>query len=288
MITIALCGGLGNQMFQFATGYALARRYGVGLRLEVSLLSKDEHREYVLDRWDLMNASLVTLKAMKGTSPIPIMHRVTRRLSSVLGGTRHVAIYRSGYDESVAGCGPSAYLEGYFQSWRYFNQYHDEICNLFKPGRPLSEESLAMLDRIRHTESVSLHIRRGDYVSNSRTNAYHGVCDVNYYQRAIQHVSSIVEHLELFVFSDEPAWAAQNLKLGLPATIVSRSHAPDVHEDMILMQMCKHNIIANSTYSWWSAYLNANRSRVVVAPLRWFLSSNDPGTDLIPTNWIRL
>ncbi len=288
MITIALSGGLGNQMFQFVTGYALARRHGVDLTLDRFLLDRDQHRSYALDRWKLSADSITAVRVRSGGSRFPFAYRVARRLSWLFHRTEHIASYRSGYDSAVDGCGASAYLEGYFQSWRYFDQYHDEVCNLFTPRLPLSDQSLAVLDRIRQAESVSVHVRRGDYVSNRRTSLMHGACDVEYYQRAIQHITRRQSRVEFFVFSDEASWAAQNLEFEGPTTVVSRTRPADVHEDMVLMQACKHNIIANSTYSWWSAYLNANRSKIVVAPNRWFAGSTDPGSDLVPIDWVRL
>ena len=138
---------------------------------------------------------------------------------------------------------------------------------------------------ISQTNSVSLHIRRGDYVSNQKTNQTHGTCDLDYYQRCITEIEKEVENPYFFVFSDEIEWVKENLKINHPAEYVDQNTGDKSYEDMRLMSQCKHNVIANSSFSWWGAWLNSYPDKIVFAPKRWFASDKHNTKDLIPEGW---
>ncbi len=143
-------------------------------------------------------------------------------------------------------------------------------------------------EMIQSFKSVSLHIRRGDYVSNKVTNQVHGVCDLNYYSHAISYIAERISNTHLFVFSDDPEWAKGNLKTEIPTFFVDNNRADKDYEDLKLMRQCKHNIIANSSFSWWGAWLNQNAGKIVIAPKKWFNDKSINTKDLIPEKWIRL
>jgi len=137
-------------------------------------------------------------------------------------------------------------------------------------------------------ESISLHIRRGDYVSNVYTNSVHGTCSLDYYQQAVTLLESKLNNPHFFIFSDDLAWAKEHLSFIENVTFVELDvNIPD-HDEMFLMSQCLHHIIANSSFSWWGAWLNKNLDKIVIAPKRWFIDETYNTSDLIPDAWIRL
>ena len=135
---------------------------------------------------------------------------------------------------------------------------------------------------------MSLHVRRTDYVQNALTNKIHGVCDQDYYASCVRYIGDQVSNPHFFIFSDEPQWAKDNLMFDFPMTVVDCNDASRNYEDLRLMSTCKHNIIANSSFSWWGAWLNSNPNKIICAPKQWFTDSTRNTKDLIPSNWIRL
>jgi hypothetical protein len=179
-------------------------------------------------------------------------------------------------------------LKGYWQSPKYFAPIENMIRRDLRVRTPLSGENKAIAGRIGDSVAVSLHVRRGDYVTSEITSQYHGTCGAEYYYKAEQLLRDRLGRFILFVFSDEPAWAEANLRFA-SSTVFVRHNGPDQHhEDMRLMSMCKHHIIANSTFSWWGAWLCQNPEKIIVAPKNWFREAGHRTDDLIPPDWIRL
>ena len=150
---------------------------------------------------------------------------------------------------------------------------------------PFDEENQLILDKILETNSVSLHIRRGDYVSLDYVNKIHGVCALDYYKRAIEYITKRVNPPHFFLFSDDIDWVVENLKMEHPFTVV------DINKgkgwlDMNLMKQCKHNIIANSSFSWWGAWLNENPQKIIIAPEKW--TARKQKCDIVPLGWVKL
>ena len=148
----------------------------------------------------------------------------------------------------------------------------------------MTREMAAQIDA---RKSVSLHVRRGDFVNNPQTFSHHGVCEPGYYREAIGKIKEQHTDLEVFVFSDDMDWAKANITTDLPVTFVNGAGRQDF-EDLYLMSLCRHNIIANSSFSWWGAWLNPNPEKIVVAPARWFNDKNTDTKDLLPPEWVKL
>jgi hypothetical protein len=142
--------------------------------------------------------------------------------------------------------------------------------------------------RIASCTAVSLHIRRGDYVSNPTHNAMHGVCGLDYYRRAVQHIGKHVDEPVFFLFSDDPAWVAENLKIDASTVLVDHNGPDTPCEDLRLMSRCAHHVIANSSFSWWGAWLNSSSKKRIVAPTPWFQDPSIDTRDLIPEGWVTL
>ena len=180
-----------------------------------------------------------------------------------------------------------AYLQGYWQSEKYFYDIRDILLNeltlKFDPDR----DNKKHLKDIINSESVSIHVRRGDYVKNPHTRAYHGICSLDYYKRALKKIGSLVENPKYYVFSDDPDWTKENLKIkGKVVFIINNSNKE--YEDLRLMRACKHNIIANSTFSWWGAWLGEYKNKIVIAPEKWFLTKENNYKDIVPDRWLKI
>jgi hypothetical protein len=182
----------------------------------------------------------------------------------------------------------NAYLEGYWQSEKYFAPIATLLRDEFKLKEPLSPACQGWVEKMKQTQSISLHVRRNDYVSNLHTNQYHGVCQPAYYDKAICHIRNQVPGTTLFVFSDEMDWARKNLRNYDPIEFIELRGKNRDQEEMLLMSLCDHHIIANSSYSWWGAWLGTFPQKIVIAPQKWFNDATLNTKDLIPETWIRI
>ena len=293
-ISIRLVGGLGNQMFQYAAGVGLAQQRDGRVVLDLSAFSNYAPWPYQLDK--LRVPQDIGEKAPPAWPPgRALAARLGRRLS--VGVPRRMnGVYvepHFHFDQSFFELGGDHIrLEGYFQSPLYFAGCEQLLRERFQPVAGFGATAQAWADRIDATRgSVSLHVRRGDYVNNPNVAAVHASVDQGYYSRAIATLRRMCgEELEFFLFSDDAAFVAQAFA-ALPRAHVVRSDPARSWEDMFLMARCDHHIIANSSYSWWGAWLNASPEKVVLAPGQWFTRQRLATTnimDLFPAGWIIL
>ena len=292
MILVQILGGLGNQMFQFAAAYALALRCGVPCKVDLRDFGPNNPRRYELDRF--VGAPQAATPDELPQPPGRWRSRAIRLaarcgLPSLLRERgRFVESPISSYDDRFAALKDPVYLSGYYQSERYFQEAADEIRHIYTFRETPSGKNAALIARIVAGNSVSVHVRRGDYVSDPKTNRYHGTCEADYYARAVGLIASKVREPEFFVFSDDPDWAEANLTFPGPSTFVAHNTGDAASEDMRLMSICGHHVIANSSFSWWGAWLNPSAGKIVVAPQRWFRGGAHDTRDLIPSSWVRL
>ncbi|SDG67556.1 alpha-1,2-fucosyltransferase [Sulfitobacter delicatus] len=277
MIYSRLHGRLGNQMFQYAAGAALARRVGVPLALDWRRAdAKGEGR--LTDIFDLPVAKPERMPP--GQDARPLAYAAWRLLGRRPKFRREKGL---GYNPAFETWGDEIYLHGYWQSQRYFENIRDHLHEVFTVVPPMSPANAEMAARIASVPSVALHVRRGDYVALGATAA----CDQAYYDRALAAVADgLGQPPTVFVFSDDPNWARDNLEVPFEKVIVDLNGPDTAHEDMRLMSLCQHNIIANSTFSWWSAWLNTTPGKRVVAPTRWVLNADQHNPDILPEDWI--
>ncbi|MFL9879114.1 alpha-1,2-fucosyltransferase [Herbaspirillum rhizosphaerae] len=286
MIVTRLIGGLGNQMFQYAAGRALAQRLGVDLYIDRRAFENYETHAFGLQHFaaKLLDAAPRDLPGMQRESRL---NRWLRRFSG--GAMRVVTESAFTFDPAVLALPDGIYIDGYWQSEQYFADVIQTIRDDFRIATPPSPENQAWLKKIDSVLSVSLHVRRGDYVSNASASAVHGTCDLDYYRRSVSKlVEQAGKEIELFVFSDDPGWVAENLQLPHPTHFVRHNNADTNYEDLRLMSACRHHIIANSTFSWWGAWLDSRSDSIVVAPRQWFRGDKPDARDLVPERWIRL
>jgi hypothetical protein len=287
-------GGLGNQMFQYAAGRALARRCGADLKLDLSGFATYPKRRYELGDFPICAtpASETDLAALGLPAGLQDgWRRRVRRLLRMGAEPEAAPIYRERhfhFDANVRDLRPPVYLDGYWQSEKYFAEYAGLLRQEFTPHVPLDPENAAMAARIDAVNAVSLHVRRGDYVNELDVSRYHGVCPPDYYGSAVDYIAQRVQDIHLFVFSDDQDWVRDNLRLGPPTTLVAANSPDRGFRDMQLMARCRHHIVANSSFSWWGAWLNPSAAKIVVAPKRWFGAGNIDTRDLLPESWMKL
>lgn len=290
MVYIQLIGGLGNQLFQYAAAKALAKKNGMEVTMDLSCFETYKLHKYSLQHFNVKKifANDRVTKYVGNDKP---SFTLTEKFLNVVNPLKIEK-----YEEPYFQFNPSfldlafsdIYLIGYFQSEKYFKAIESEIRKDFKVITTLCDKTIAVKKQMDTCNAVSLHVRRADYVSNTHTNAVHGTCDDTYYLKSIEYIKENVDNPVFFVFSDDIAWAKENIKTVTSTKFVDFNDADTNYQDLALMANCKHNIIANSSFSWWGAWLNDHKNKIVIAPSRWFNNAPYDERDVVPESWIRI
>lgn len=265
-------------MFQYAAGRTLALRHHVPLYLDKGSYEPRQAGMYGLDGLKIQAAS-----ATEDMIPrVGIAGKIINRLAPASMRT----VFREAhfhFDPAFFSVKPPVYLKGYWQSWKYFAPAQDVIREDFAFNISFPQEILAKAEALRNSNSVAMHFRRGDYTSSSAA-TYHGICEPEYYQRAAARYPGAT----FYIFTNDPEWVKNNLPAGIDYEILSGSLSSTQYEDLFLMSSCRHQIIANSSYSWWAAWLNRYEGKRVTAPKQWFLEKGLNDQDLVPADWERI
>lgn len=284
-IIVKLTGGLGNQMFQYAAGRRLAYQHNADLLLDISGFASNNFREYELEVFNI-HATIASLDV------INLVEFSKERLSQKIlkkyfkkNIIRHVKEQTINFNDSILTLPDNVYLDGYWQSEKYFQDIRSIIKDDFSFVPKPSEKNQEIIKKIAACNSVNIHVRHGDYISNPETKQIHYVCDERYYKTAISMILDLLDDPELFIFSDDPEWAKRNIQVDAPTMFISHNLGKQSFEDMRLISYCKHHIIANSSFSWWGAWLAENEKQVVIAPDRWFNTKICNYEDRIPKHW---
>jgi hypothetical protein len=279
-------------MFQYAAGRALSLNRNTGFKLDISdLANYGLHQGFELQRvfeCPVQIASGDDVQGILGWQTSTTVRRVMARPALSIFRRRGL-IFEPHYHHwsGILDVPTDSYLFGYWQSEKYFREEARTIRADFTFKPPLSRINDALARQIGRQNAISLHVRRGDYANNPKTTATHGLCSLDYYRSAIKYVTDRVEAPSFYIFSDDPAWVKENIRLDFPCHYVDNNKGAESYNDMRLMSMCKHHIIANSSFSWWGAWLNPNPEKIVVAPQKWFANNNDV-SDLFPREWTLL
>lgn len=292
MIVARIFGGLGNQMFQYALGRTLSVKLGTELKLDISAYRNNKLRKFALKAFNIIGNIAIKkeIEQLCGKSYPPLLQAIRTRLH--LAESPKPASYVSEkteflFDPLIEKTRDNHYLDGYWQTEKYFLPIESTIRKEFTVCLPQDTKNGEMSERISSYNSISVHIRRGDYIQNKHTNAFHGTASLDYYQRAAINILQETDNPAFFVFSDDHQWVKDNIKLpGQTFYVDINGHDKD-YADMELMGLCQHHIIANSTFSWWGAWLAERPGQIVVAPKQWFTANVDT-RDLIPDRWVRL
>jgi len=301
MVTVMLRGGLGNQMFEYALGVALAQANRTTLKLDTVWLQDRLPKKkntcfahFNLDIFTLNDTQCLTnLSRAAQRVPVPGLwlglNLITTGTRILVGARKLIRERTDRFDSRILEERGDLFLIGYWQSEKYFADVVEELRQAFRFKYPLEGEAKELSQQIRSANSVSLHVRRGEYVALEH---FVGTTDLGYYERAANFVNERSKTMgseppTFFVFSDDIEWCKKKLKLPFPKVYLDQTSAgPKDSHHLQLMSLCRHNIIANSTFSWWGAWLNANHDKTVVAPKRWY--PNNAKDDLVPERWIRM
>jgi hypothetical protein len=290
MIIIELKGGLGNQIFQYAAAIALSKHHQVKLKVDITQLKQPDeilgtYRRYILKY--LNNppeiASEGEISKFKNIFKKKIQHFLPINYKNIY----YEKFFH--YNDNFWKTNKSIFLRGNFQSEKYFLKYKDSIQTslTFDPSF-FSIEDRTLFEKIKTSNNLSMHIRRGDYVTNLIANNVLGILPIDYYNNGYNKIIVQNNIENCYIFSDDINWAKSNFSFIKNVFFVESTSENKDLADFILMQSCKHNIIANSSFSWWAAYLNPNPDKIIIAPKRWFNKANYDTKDLIPSSWIQL
>lgn len=286
-----LDGGFGNQLFQYATARSIADRLGCDLLLDARAVQTKDSRDYGLGRYAI-RADLAAPDLLDAL-PSPRSSRAGRlrsRLALAVPSLFPSPVFwpaSFAYDERVLCITRPMYLVGYWQSERYFGWNRSRLQADLHIKQPVLDPT-GLKERIVASHSVALHIRRGDYHTNTAAAQTHGLCDHRYYVDAVSYMAKHHSDMQLFVFSDEPEWVRQNFQFNVPMVVVDASMGSSTSFDFEMMRTCKHHIISNSTYSWWAAWLAEHDRQIVIAPQRWFNDQTIASQDVVPQRWVRI
>tara|TARA_B100001093_G_scaffold519539_1_gene609022 strand:+ start:1954 stop:2853 length:900 start_codon:yes stop_codon:yes gene_type:complete len=299
MIISNIVGGLGNQMFEYAHGRALSLRLNANLKLDLS-----DYEGYVPNSYGELHNGMALHNGfeLKNIFNCPIEIATNEEIKEIIGW-RSNKLWRKNLQKNylsflrnssfvVEPSKPNVYknnkknffLIGYWQNQEFFKDFENQIRVDFKFKIPLDDNNKLYSEGIESSNSVSLHVRRGDYLSNPNFNKSYNVCSLDYYNDAISYIGNHVENPIFYIFSDSMSWVKDNLNIPYNHHFVDCNGTNGGHFDMHLMSLCKHNIIANSSFSWWGAWLNNKNTKIVLAPKNWF---KDKSFDL-PNKWISL
>jgi hypothetical protein len=290
MIISKIIGGLGNQMFQYAAGRSLSLR--LGMRHLVDLSSFDKYKIHqgfelknVFDCQVNIASEAECMELLGWQRNLNVQRILSKPVASIFRRSSFVFEPNYNYWPDFEMINRSCYLSGYWQSWRYFRNCE----NIIRRDFTFVQHSDAIFEKTKNLilggESISLHVRRGDYVENLKAQNKHGSSTLAYYNEAIENMAKGLSQPIFFIFSDDPGWAFDNIKMKYSCHYINDNFGNASFKDMQLMSLCRHHIIANSTFSWWGAWLNANPHKRVIAPLKWFANAQHV-PDLFPDSWI--
>lgn len=289
MIYIQVKAGLGNQMFEYAFGRSLSLDQNRPLALDLSwyenYAQRDTPRQFLLDKYKIQAHIATPEELAQFNTPFKKLYRkILRRLVY-----KKDNVFRKS-ERSAS----KEYFEGHWANEKYFKNHEDIIRQDFTLKKPLAPFSASVLSEIssykeKGFETISVHVRRGDCVTNPHAANYQGTVDTSYYDNANEYFSKKfgADKLVFFIFSDDINWAKSNILTKAKTTYVSRPEIPD-YEELHLMSSCDHHIIANSTFSWWGAWLNPSKDKIVTAPKQWLKDTSFDTSDVCPSSWIRI
>lgn len=290
MIISQLSGGLGNQLFQYAYGYSRALELGVEFKIDLSFYETYEWHNFSLNPFNI-SAKIANSNEISYVKSLDnqFQNKIMRKLNLV--NPHCINEKNLLFDPKYLNINKQSYVTGYWQSEKYF---FDNLTNIFDEFSikisPTKENQELINEIISEKESVSLHIRRGNYANIEQVNKIHGTLNLEYYELAINYFLKNALSPKFYIFSDDIRWAQKNLKLNKRVLFVDINDDFTDYEDLRLMSLCKNNIIANSTFSWWAAYLNNNANKIVFAPNKWFADSkkNFESKNIIPDSWKKI
>jgi len=292
-VIVKIQGGLGNQLFQFACGKSLAIKHGAILILNTSWF--DTHEHGVTSRAFLLERLCLIRNCQTARDPIIKPARWQRLLQNFWPSTPYWLIEEEHfhYDPRVwkvpRFTSQDLFLQGYWQSFRYFEKSIGLLRKEILPQNALSQHYQHYANILQaHGCSVMIHVRRGDYVNLAHVASWHGALGLAYYQKACAIMTEKISACHFFIFSDDLTWVKEQFDFLENCTFIeNEASSESVIAELMLMRMCRHHIIANSSLSWWAAWLSQHPEQQVICPKQW-IQGHHSFDDLLPSQWLRL
>lgn len=287
MITARISSGLGNQMFQYAAAFALSRRLGTELQMDTFLMYRNcgcTPRNFELDAFCIQFQKRLRHRHFLSNKFLRNMANFTYKIFYKKKWYLEEHFYYL-YDSRIENAGKNCYLAGFFQSEKYFANCKDDVRKEFQFKKNLCGQNEKLMEKLQEQNTVALHIRRGDYVKE-RNIKLGLVCTPFYYENAIEYIQKHIPNLVFLIFSEDLEWVRANIKIPQPCHFIDWNLALPPSIDMQLMSLCKHQIISNSSYSWWASWLNNNPSKIIVAPDKWRTDVEE--TDIYTENMVKI
>lgn len=286
MIIIRVFGGLGNQLFQYAF-YKTLKEYNENVYLDISDYDIHKHHNgFELEKIFNVNFDKASCKQIKRISmdKKKFLYRIIKKIFKIDIIKQYEYIEKRDVSNiNIGYINGDVYFNGFWQDKKFIKKIEKDIKNELTFKESLDERNQMLINDLNDKESVSVHIRRGDYVNNKSLG---GICNKEYYLKAINLIEEKINNPIFVFFSDDIEWVKDNINLNQKCIYVDWNKGEDSYKDMKLMSSCKHNIIANSTFSWWGAWLNNNKDKIVIAPKRWF--NNSDNNELVLDEWIKI
>lgn len=292
-VIVRLKGGLGNQLFQYAAGSALAHRLDAPLLLDLTYCRQDPLRDYALDAYGVPEA-IASRSQVAAFAPDSGLRRTLAKRTGLPGLFLKKGLFVEPHfhvTPKFETLRAPVFLDGYWQSEKYFSEISDSLREMFSVPLSMPPAVAELRQKIADIPvAISVHVRRGDYITGKSASKMAGSCTPDYYRRAVTHMLAIYPGATFVVFSDEPAYANALLEFA-PDRILADGDPEEPANDLALMAVCNHHIIANSSFSWWGAWLNPDARKTVIAPRLWFSPDYLAKTrthDLYPEGWLSL
>ena len=296
MIYSNLVSGLGNQLFQYVMGRQLSLIHNVDLKLDVRHFDSQKLRAFKLNHYRI-NAEIAREQEIEGfLKPYlnsGLYYKVFRKIAHQF--PKHQRRYFKEnewwvYEQDILKTPSSVYIEGYWQHYKYFENLHPQILDELTINEGYNSDVAKLVSEIENNpNSISLHIRRGDYITDSQANSLMGIMPLSYYYSAIAYLKHRLPAPHIYIFSDDLDWVFDNLKTDIPVTLVDIEDGKKDYLELDIMSKCRHQIIANSSFSWWGAFLNRNPDKIVIAPQKWVVPPNiNSKINIQMPTWIKL
>jgi Glycosyl transferase family 11 len=296
MVIVKIWGGLGNQMFQYALGRRIALDNNLPLKLDITSGFRNDfyNRRYSLHHFNIIEdiASSEELDRMRRSRSL--LFRVGNRFRPYY---KHYVVRENKlfkFDPKIIRSYKDVYLEGYWQTQKYFEAIQNLIRQEFIVKDPPEGFNAEVANEIINVDSVCVHVRQlhgmSRNLADQRGVTFHGTNSLEYYERGIHFLATRLKDVRFFVFADDPSWGRTNLtKLPYSFCFVTHNREDRDYEDLRLMSLCKHHVISNSTFSWWAAWLSSSSpDKTVVAPRKWFNDPQYQSNDIIPELWVTM
>jgi hypothetical protein len=281
MIISKIIGGMGNQLFQYAAGRSLQKLHNCELKLDLFAFENYDLRNFDLSNFNV-EINVATLEEIKSLTFSNYLQKVKNKIKPINERTFFKETFFH-YNRLFEKLGSNVYIKGYFQSEKYFKPIEELIRKEFSLNSEIIDPVKDLGREISSHNSISIHFRRGDY-KNREFYEYHGILSLQYYLDSYKYFNENITNPVYYIFTDDIQWVKSNISL--PDSIfVSGEITKNHYEDLYLMSQCRHNIIANSSFSWWAAWLNNHEDKIVIAPKKWFKKGPKDTYDLFPESW---